>query len=153
VVFVLHVFQKKSTQGIKTNQGDIDLIKKRLHDAGLILRTAPAEEKHMSKIQVHEGSGNVFEDLGFEHPEEAQFKSGLVALIGRHIRARKLTQARAGKILGVGQPKVSDMLRGHFHGYSVERLFGFLLKLGNDVEITVHERHRRGRVGHLRLSA
>jgi predicted XRE-type DNA-binding protein len=47
----------------------------------------------MTKTSVHQGSGNVFEDLGFPNPEEAQFKSGLVALIGRHIRARKLTQA------------------------------------------------------------
>ena len=30
VVFVLHVFQKKSKQGIKTPQSDIDLIKSRL---------------------------------------------------------------------------------------------------------------------------
>ncbi len=36
VVFVLHVFQKKSTQGIKTNQNDIDLIKRRLQDAQVI---------------------------------------------------------------------------------------------------------------------
>ena len=33
VVFVLHVFQKKSTRGIKTNKSDLDLIKKRLQDA------------------------------------------------------------------------------------------------------------------------
>lgn len=33
VLFVLHVFQKKSKQGIKTPQADIDLIKSRLKDA------------------------------------------------------------------------------------------------------------------------
>ena len=33
VVFVLHVFQKKSKQGIKTPQAEIDLIKSRLKDA------------------------------------------------------------------------------------------------------------------------
>lgn len=33
IVFVLHVFQKKSKQGIKTPQTDIDLIKSRLKDA------------------------------------------------------------------------------------------------------------------------
>ena len=33
VVFVLHVFQKKSKQGIKTPQSEIDIIKSRLKDA------------------------------------------------------------------------------------------------------------------------
>ncbi|MDA4133419.1 MAG: helix-turn-helix domain-containing protein, partial [Thaumarchaeota archaeon] len=91
----------------------------------------------MRKTPIHQGSGNVFKGLGFPNPEEAQFKSGLVALIGRQLRARKLTQTQAGKLPGVGQPKVSDMLRGHFHGYSVERLLGFLRLLGKDVDIRI----------------
>lgn len=33
IVFVLHVFQKKSKQGIKTPQPEIDIIKSRLKDA------------------------------------------------------------------------------------------------------------------------
>jgi len=33
VVFVLHVFQKKSKQGIKTPRSDVDLIYSRLQDA------------------------------------------------------------------------------------------------------------------------
>lgn len=33
VLYVLHVFQKKSKQGIKTPQTDIDLIKRRLREA------------------------------------------------------------------------------------------------------------------------
>jgi predicted XRE-type DNA-binding protein len=107
--------------------------------------------RRMSKTIVHEGSGNVFKDLGFPNPEEVQFKSGLVVLIARQIRARKLTQTQAGKILGVGQPKVSDMLRGHFQGYSVERLLGFPRRLGKDVEVRV--RDSQGKLGHLRLSA
>jgi phage-related protein len=32
-IYVLHCFQKKSTTGIKTAQGDIDLIRKRLQAA------------------------------------------------------------------------------------------------------------------------
>jgi len=33
VVFALHVFQKKSTKGIKTSQSDIEVIRKRLQEA------------------------------------------------------------------------------------------------------------------------
>ena len=32
-VYVLHAFKKKSKQGIKTSQSDIDLVKRRLRDA------------------------------------------------------------------------------------------------------------------------
>ena len=34
-VYVLHAFKKKSKRGIKTPQGDIDLVKRRLKDAEL----------------------------------------------------------------------------------------------------------------------
>ncbi len=37
------------------------------------------------------------------------------------------------------QSKVSDLLRGKLRGFSVERLLGFLMKLGNDIAISVHE--------------
>lgn len=36
VIYVLHCFQKNSTQGIKTPKPDIDLIEKRLKDAFLM---------------------------------------------------------------------------------------------------------------------
>lgn len=37
------------------------------------------------------GSGNVFDDLGFEHPEEALAKAKLAMVIGQAIRQRELT--------------------------------------------------------------
>jgi len=44
-VFVLHSFQKKSKQGIKTPKQEIDLIKKRLKDAQAIYKDLAHEEK------------------------------------------------------------------------------------------------------------
>lgn len=107
----------------------------------------------MAKARVQRGSGNVFKDLGFPDPEEALLKADLTVLISQRVRARGLTQTQAGAVLGIAQSKVSDLLRGKLRGFSVERLFGFLLKLGNDVEISVHERHKKGQLGHLTLSA
>ena len=37
-VYVLHAFQKKSKKGIATPQSDINLIKRRLHDAEQLAR-------------------------------------------------------------------------------------------------------------------
>ena len=41
----LHAFKKKSRRGIKTPQGDIDLIKRRLKDAETDNATREAEDK------------------------------------------------------------------------------------------------------------
>jgi len=45
VVFVLHVFQKKSKHGIKTPQSDIELIKNRLKQAQEIYKERYKDEK------------------------------------------------------------------------------------------------------------
>lgn len=44
-VFVLHAFQKKSKQGIKTPQQEIELVKKRLKEACEIYKELGYEEK------------------------------------------------------------------------------------------------------------
>lgn len=91
------------------------------------------------------GSGNVFADLGVPNPEEALAKAELASKIANLIRDRRLTQAKAAKLLGIDQPKVSNLLRGHLTGFSIERLLRFLLLLGQDVRITVEAAppHRR----------
>jgi predicted XRE-type DNA-binding protein len=82
-------------------------------------------------------SGNVFADLGISNPEEALAKAELANRIAVLIRERGLTQAKAAKLLGIDQPKVSSLLRGYLAGFSLERLMRFLLLLGQDIRITV----------------
>src|SRR5260370_35993656 len=93
--------------------------------------------KKKNKIRVKEGSGNVFRDLGFPNPEREQLKARLTLQIFRIIKARKLTQAAAGRVLGIKQPHVSGLMRGQSGNFSVERLMDFLTALGQDVQITV----------------
>lgn len=95
-----------------------------------------------SKTGVEEGSGNVFADLGFPNAEREQLKAHLTLQIYRLIKARKLTQGAAGKILGIQQPHVSALMRGQSGAFSVERLIAFLTALGQDVEITVRPTRR-----------
>jgi len=89
-------------------------------------------------VKVTEGSGNVFADIGLSNPEEHLVKAELVHQITTKMREQDLTQATAARLLGVTQPDVSKMLRGHFRQFSVERLMRFLVALGQDVEIVVH---------------
>jgi len=63
--------------------------------------------------------------------------------IYRLIEDRGLTQAAAGKILGIQQPHVSALMRGQSGTFSMERLLGFLTALGQDVEITVRPTRRQ----------
>lgn len=89
-----------------------------------------------------EGSDNPFADLGFANPELELAKSRLVMEIARVIDVRDLSQTRAGEIIGLPQPKLSQLLNGHWSGYSVDRLTRYLNKLGVTVRITL-KRHRK----------
>jgi predicted XRE-type DNA-binding protein len=88
-------------------------------------------------IDYEKSRGNVFADLGLLHPEQELLKARLTLQIYRNIKARDLTQAQAGDILGIKQPHVSLLMRNRSGHFSVERLMDFLTALGHDVEIRV----------------
>ncbi len=104
-------------------------------------------------IEVEEGSGNAFADLGLPNPEERLAKADLAIRIAEVIRARRLTQASAARILKIDQPKISCLLRGQLSGFSTERLMQFLTLLGRDVEIVVKRAPRSRRLGRVRVVA
>ena len=94
--------------------------------------------------RIRRSSGNVFRDLGFE-PEEAEnlkVRADLMIELSKLIKAKKLTQARAAKLLGVTQPRVSDLVRGKIDRFSVDSLIQMLGRAGVRVEITTKRRRR-----------
>lgn len=86
---------------------------------------------------VTRGSGNVFADLHLESPDEELLKAQLAIRIRVLIDDQGLTQAKAAKILKIAQPDVSALVNGRISGFSLERLFSFVRRLGDDVEITI----------------
>ena len=106
-------------------------------------RTAKPKAGSERRARVERGSGNVFADLKLPQPEIALAKAQLVQRIRELIAERRLTQAAAGELLGLQQPKVSDLLRGRVEGYSIDRLFRFLNALGQQVRISVRPARRR----------
>ncbi len=104
--------------------------------------------KKKRPIEFEAGTGNVFADLELPNPEQELLKATLTLQIFRIIKARKLTQAKAGRILGIPQPHVSDLMRGRARAFSAERLMEFLTALGHDVEVHV----KRTRREHGRMS-
>jgi predicted XRE-type DNA-binding protein len=90
-----------------------------------------------AKAKVTRSSGNVFRDLGFA-PEEAQHllvRSELMLKIEKLLRARGVTQAEAATVMGVSQPRVSDLLRGKVGLFSTDSLIDMLAKLGVTLRI------------------
>jgi predicted XRE-type DNA-binding protein len=106
--------------------------------------------KMIEGIEVHRGSGNVFADLGLADAEKLKIKTGLVIEIRKAMQARSLTQQEAADLMGISQPKVSDMMRGDFTNLSERKLMDCLTRLGYDIEIKV--RPARTEVGHLVLA-
>ena len=58
-----------------------------------------------------------------------------------------LPQQQAAEILGMTQPKLSNMLRGQFRGISEARMLDCLIRLGRDVEIVVRKATRSKHAG------
>lgn len=93
----------------------------------------------MSRPDYEISSGNVFRDLGLPDAEELDIKANLAIEIGRMIRRRGLSQSQAASILGVDQPRVSALIRGHLEKFSMEKLCDYLRAFGCDVNIRIQQ--------------
>jgi predicted XRE-type DNA-binding protein len=105
------------------------------------------------KLDVTPSSGNVFADLGLPNADELLAKAELVRQISKAIEARGLTQKEAAAVTGTTQPKISELLRGHLSGFSMDRLIRFLNALDRDVEIIVKKKPRSRDHGKVKVSA
>jgi predicted XRE-type DNA-binding protein len=100
------------------------------------------------KLKVTRSSGNVFRDLGFpeEEAEHLRVRADLLIQIQKALEARGLKQSEAAKLLGVTQPRVSDLVRGRLDLFSVDSLIDLLAKLGIRVRVVVISPKKRLRV-------
>jgi predicted XRE-type DNA-binding protein len=97
--------------------------------------------------KVTRSSGNVFKDIGLPDADEHAIKADIVIKLAKLIELKGLTQSKAAALTGIAQPDLSKLLRGHFAGFSLDRLVQAILALGSDVEIRVKKPavNRRGR--------
>lgn len=88
-------------------------------------------------VRLEASSGNVYLDLGFS-PAEAEYlllRSRLMLVVERLIAERKLTQVRAARLLGVSQPRVSDIVRGRVERFTIDALIEMLARAGVRLDI------------------
>src|SRR5215218_10391187 len=95
--------------------------------------------KSTKKVNVTSSGGNVFADLGLPEAEDRLLKAQLALKIQQLIDQKGMTQAEIAPLLGLDQPKVSNLMRGRLAGFSVVRLSGHLKRLGHNVEVRVSE--------------
>ncbi len=95
-------------------------------------------------IKVQRGSGNVFADLGFPAEDAAnlQLRSDLMIQLRKRLDALGVTQAQAARMLGVSQPRVSDLMRGRIDRFSIDMLVKLLGKAGVEVRVTTRRKSR-----------
>jgi predicted XRE-type DNA-binding protein len=104
-------------------------------------KSKTCKAKIRNGVTFIEGSDNIFRDLGFSENEAVNLlvRSQLMMEIKDEIGKRKLTQAEAAKILGVGQPRVSDLYNGKIGRFTVDALMNWLVKFGKRITITVDD--------------
>jgi len=88
-------------------------------------------------LEIRLGSWNVFEDVGFP-PDTAsvlRVRSDLLDQLLAHIQKRRLTAARAARVLGVDRSVLTDLKRGRLHKFRIEKLVRLLHRLGFMVNV------------------
>lgn len=80
---------------------------------------------------------SAYEELGFPDAAAMLVKAQLVMRIAAILNERGWSQLQAAKVLGLTQPKLSQMLRGQFRGISEVKMMDCLVRLGCDVKIVV----------------
>ena len=118
-VYVLHCFQKKTQQ---TAKRDIELAQKAIQ--GLDERGCT-----MTTKQRFAGVWDAIEDT----PQEAasmRARAALMMSLTEVIREQGMTQAEAATLLGVTQPRVSDLMRGKVTLFSLDTLIDMAATAG-----------------------
>jgi predicted XRE-type DNA-binding protein len=64
-------------------------------------------------------------------------KEQLATAVNRILKARELKQSEAALLLGVPQPKISQLTNYRLTGFSAERLIALLTSLKQDVHISI----------------
>jgi len=69
--------------------------------------------------------------------ENLKLRSELMYALTRHIRREKWTQAEAAKLLGVTQPRISNLMRGKINAFGLDMLVQMAAAAGLRVSMKV----------------
>lgn len=74
-----------------------------------------------------------------EQAENMKLRSALMMALSEQIASEQLSQAQAAQRLGVTQPRISDLMRGKIHLFSLDALVNMAVVAGLQVELRVQK--------------
>jgi predicted XRE-type DNA-binding protein len=91
--------------------------------------------------KIERSSGNVFRDLGFPaaEAESLLIRCDLMIEIEKIIKERGWTQAKAARMLGIAQPRISELVHGKIERFTVDTLLQYLSMLGKRVTFDIKD--------------
>src|SRR5712691_6231818 len=90
-------------------------------------------------MRAIKGNENVFVDCGFP-PAEAEnlrIRAKMMMALTDYIQERKITQSRAARVMGVSQPRISDLVRGKIGLFTIDTLVNMVTAAGLKVDVDI----------------
>ena len=78
---------------------------------------------------------SVFYDIAPQRAANLTARAELMSAIAHHIVERGWTQTEAAEVLGVSQPRVSDLMNGKLDLFSIDALANMLPLVGLKIEV------------------
>jgi predicted XRE-type DNA-binding protein len=75
-----------------------------------------------------------------EQAENMKLRAVLLTALKDYLNKHQLTQTEAAKLLGVTQPRVSDLMRGRIHLFGLDSLVNMTVAAGLTVELKILEK-------------
>jgi predicted XRE-type DNA-binding protein len=90
-------------------------------------------------MKATKGSENIFVDCGFPpaKAENLRIRAKMMIALTGYIQERKITQSRAAKIMGVSQPRISDLVRGKIGLFTIDTLVNMVAAAGLKVDVDI----------------
>lgn len=96
-------------------------------------------------MRAAKGSENVFIDCGFPpaETENLRIRAKMMVPLTGYIQERKITQSRAARIMGVSQPRISDLVRGKIGRFTIDTLVNMLNAAGLRIDLHITAPRRK----------
>ncbi len=75
-----------------------------------------------------------------EQAENMKLRAVLLTALKDYLNKHQLTQTEAARLLGVTQPRVSDLMRGRIHLFGLDSLVNMTVAAGLTVELKILEK-------------
>ncbi len=89
------------------------------------------------KIEIIQGSDNIFADAGDADAEAKRLKAKIAADIIATLNERQLSVREAGRLVGMDGADIQRIRNADLSRFTIDRLVRVAFRLGRSVEVTV----------------